>query len=514
MTRKTVVRAVGAGIAVLGVVVGIVLPAAASTTIPLTLQSGPAFGILGYSCGGIAEQVYGTGFDANGFPTGDVYLSTSCSSGGRGSHPSLHTAWGSVTWDLTGALVTDAVLSSAPPVNATGTFTDPGTGNTVTNAANKASLTWGPGFVPKPRVTGLSTSGGPTSGLTSVTITGTGFTGATSVSFNTTAAASFTFVSDTSITAVSPSVSTGETVDVIVSTPGGPSLPSTADKFRFYAVPVVDSLNPPSGPLTPSTVVTILGQNFTSASSVMFGDTPCGFFVVDDSTITAYAPLGEAVDTVGVVVTTIGGTSAPVVFTYTAPIVNTPGAPTIGSATGGDTTATVSFAIPTSDGGSPIISYTATAVDSTNPGNGGQSASAATSPITVTGLTDGDSYTFTVIASNVNGSGPASAASNAVVPTAPPPPGFSIATTTLRAAVRGAAYSVQLQSTGGTGPIKWRLIGILPKGLKLHSTGLLSGTPRVADTPGTIQLTVQATTKKSKGAPAQTATQPLTLSLS
>jgi hypothetical protein len=44
----------------------------------------------------------------------------------------------------------------------------------------------------------------------------------------------------------------------------------------------------------------------------------------------------------------------------------------------------------------------------------------ASSPITVTGLSNGTSYTFTVRATNAIGTGPASAASNSVTPVAPP----------------------------------------------------------------------------------------------
>ena len=90
-----------------------------------------------------------------------------------------------------------------------------------------------------------------------------------------------------------------------------------------------------------------------------------------------------------------------------------PGAPTIGTATGGDTQASVGFSAPANTGGSSITSYTVTA----NPG--GATASGAASPLLVSGLSNGQAYTFTVTASNVAGTGPASAASNAVTPAAP-----------------------------------------------------------------------------------------------
>jgi hypothetical protein len=96
-----------------------------------------------------------------------------------------------------------------------------------------------------------------------------------------------------------------------------------------------------------------------------------------------------------------------------------PGAPTIGTATPGDLQATITFAPPESSGTSPITSYTVTAADSTTPANGGETASGSSSPITLTGLTNGDSYTFTVTATNAVGTGPPSAPSNAVVPAAP-----------------------------------------------------------------------------------------------
>ena len=122
-----------------------------------------------------------------------------------------------------------------------------------------------------------------------------------------------------------------------------------------------------------------------------------------------------------------GSTSNPVSYVINAPTV--PGAPTIGVATPGNTQASVTFTAPASNGGSNITGYTVTATDSTTPANGGQTGTGTTSPITVTGLTNGDSYTFKVTATNGVGTGAASAASNAVTPaTAPGAPTIGAAT--------------------------------------------------------------------------------------
>lgn len=92
--------------------------------------------------------------------------------------------------------------------------------------------------------------------------------------------------------------------------------------------------------------------------------------------------------------------------------ITVPGAPTIGTATAGNAQASVTFTPPSSNGGAAITSYTLTS----NPG--GFTGSGASSPVVVTGLTNGTSYTFSATATNSVGTGPPSGASNAVTPTA------------------------------------------------------------------------------------------------
>ena len=96
-----------------------------------------------------------------------------------------------------------------------------------------------------------------------------------------------------------------------------------------------------------------------------------------------------------------------------------PKAPTAVKATAGQEAAIISWT-PGNSNGRPILDYTVTAAP------GGKNCTTAGTTCTVTGLTGGTVYTFTVRARNIAGESPASQPSASVTPTSPPvqtPPG-------------------------------------------------------------------------------------------
>jgi uncharacterized protein (TIGR02145 family) len=100
-----------------------------------------------------------------------------------------------------------------------------------------------------------------------------------------------------------------------------------------------------------------------------------------------------------------------------------PGAPTNIVATAGNAQASVAFTAPASTGGSAITGYTVTS----SPGN--FTSTGASSPLVVTGLANGTSYTFTVVATNAAGNSVASSPSGVVTPfTVPGAPTSPVAT--------------------------------------------------------------------------------------
>jgi large repetitive protein len=95
-----------------------------------------------------------------------------------------------------------------------------------------------------------------------------------------------------------------------------------------------------------------------------------------------------------------------------------PGPPRNPTATRGNGSTTVTFEPPTTDGGSPILSYTVTS----SPGNRTCTVTLPADPLscTVTGLPNGTEVTFRVTATNSVGTGLPSGFSTAVTPAGPP----------------------------------------------------------------------------------------------
>jgi hypothetical protein len=193
-------------------------------------------------------------------------------------------------------------------------------------------------FAAAPTVTGVSPGTGSPAGGTAVTITGTHLGGATRVAFGGTSAG-FEVESDTSITAYAPAAEAAGTVDVRVTTAGGTSARTSADRFAYVVTrPVVTAVAPTSGPQDGGTEVTITGSHLSGATDVEFGRAAAVFWVNDDTSITAYSPTAGAAGTVDVTVAsyeTRSATSAADRFTYLpAPAVTGVG-PATGPAAGG-----------------------------------------------------------------------------------------------------------------------------------------------------------------------------------
>jgi len=192
-------------------------------------------------------------------------------------------------------------------------------------------------YVAAPTVTSISPVAGPTSGGTSVVITGTNFTGTTAVTFGATNAIGFTVNSATSITAIAPAGS--GVMDVRVTTAGGISGTSAADRFTYVDAPLLITVSPSMGPAAGGTAVIITGAYFTGTTSVKFGAiNATSFTVISSSQITAIAPAGSG--TVDVRVTTVGGTSATIAlgqYTYVAAPIVTSVTPNLGPISGGTT---------------------------------------------------------------------------------------------------------------------------------------------------------------------------------
>jgi len=248
--------------------------------------------------------------------------------------------------------------------------------------------------------------------------------------------------------------------------PGAPSSPS----------PAVTPVGPPGPPTGVGTTSGDASVTVAWSAPASDGGSPVtGYLVTPFVGGVAQAPVTFPSTAT---VETVGGLTNGQAYTFTVSAVNAlgqgpastmsdpvtpatvPGAPTITSAVGGDASATITWAVPVTDGGAPVTSYTVAAGDVTTPANGGQLCMWTSGPLTCTvgGLTNGDVYIFGVSATNAAGTGPTSAVSGFVTPilvVVLPAPSRPAATTSSTSGYAGPL--VGHRRVGATGG--WRLTG-------------------------------------------------------
>ena len=180
-----------------------------------------------------------------------------------------------------------------------------------------------------PTVTKVSPNTGGTSGGTTVYITGTNLQGAGPVNFGPNSTFSFFPMTPNVLLGMSPPGSVG-TIDVTVTTPGGTSPITPADRYTYTQspAPTITAVSPSSGPSEGGTIVFITGTDLAPVNSLNFGTANTfNFFPLSGTLIQAVSPPGPAGPAIDVSVTTPAGSSplaAADHFTYTAG-----GAPTV-----------------------------------------------------------------------------------------------------------------------------------------------------------------------------------------
>ncbi|MEU4829853.1 putative Ig domain-containing protein [Streptosporangium sp. NPDC023615] len=223
------------------------------------------------------------------------------------------------------------------------------------------------------------------------------------------------------------------TVVTASSSDGNPAYLATTTVGTLPATPGGISLSSTSGTVSGGDTVIVSGTNIANATAIEIGTTaqqqagtpvvllPCpsgvtvGCFVTNgDGTLTIPSmPARSSAAAVNVNVVT-EGLDAQAVYTYTS----VPGTPVAPTAVAGTTSATVSWTAPASNG-SALTGYIVTPIRN-GVAQTPVSFDASATSRTLTGLTAGATYTFTVTAVNAVGTGSPSPASNAVVPYAVP----------------------------------------------------------------------------------------------
>ncbi|MBN1368441.1 MAG: IPT/TIG domain-containing protein [Dehalococcoidales bacterium] len=218
-------------------------------------------------------------------------------------------------------------IGSVIPVNVKATAD---TGNPISNIGIISGLVF-IGNITPPSISLFSPSSAASG--EAVTISGSNFTGTSSVQFGGVEAQTFDVLSDTEITAV---VGSGSSGAVSVTTPGGTG---TKTGFIFLSAPVISYFTPTSG--GQSALIIINGNCLTGSTAVSFGGIPAASFSIDsDEQITAVLGSGAS----GVVsVTNSYGTGTLEGFNFIPPPVISGFSPSMGGKNSSITISGVGF---------------------------------------------------------------------------------------------------------------------------------------------------------------------------
>ncbi|WP_158664919.1 putative Ig domain-containing protein [Pseudomonas sp. SWI44] len=392
----------------------------------------------------------------------------------------------SVTYDPslkclpTGLTIAESTNSESTTINGTPNVA-PGVYSftlTVFDSFTPATVNYSITITGGPTVTSLSPTSGSTSGGTSVTISGTGFTGATGVAFGGNAA-TFSVNSDTSITATTPSGSAG-TVPVVVTTAAGSSVINGNSQYTYVAPPIAGAVSATVAANSSSNPIPLNLSGGAATSVAVASQASHGTATASGTSIT-YTPTAgySGPDSITYTASNAIGTSAPATISFTvSPPTLALSPATLPSGTAGTA---YSSTLSASNGSAPYsFSLTSGALPPglNLSGNtlGGTPSASGTFNFTVTatdsfGATGSQPYALSIAA-----------------------PTLSLTPTSLSDASAGVPYTSTFNTTGGTAPYSYAIIaGSLPAGLALIGNAL-SGTATVS---GTFTFTVTATDANS-----------------
>lgn len=145
--------------------------------------------------------------------------------------------------------------------------------------------------LPAPALSAVTPASGPSSGGTSLTLTGTDFFDAPTVLVNDVPASNVTRLSATQVTAVTPPGTPGVVNVALANTDGQQA--TLVGAFAYVAAPTVTSLSPANGPALGGTRITLTGADFQQGALVRIGGSPAfAVTVTSATTLTALTPAG------------------------------------------------------------------------------------------------------------------------------------------------------------------------------------------------------------------------------